>query len=152
MECRGAWRGSQRRRSEQVRAPRELRLSYRPERQLEARLRSCSLGHDANFGFSAPAGTDIRRVVLWRYGTGTVSVDDPNTPEKEVGRWEINAQFDGNSLFADTCRPGCIACSTADGSNTPLGHLNLQGATVTLEDTSAPTVKLGGSLFAPYRG
>jgi hypothetical protein len=152
-------------------------------------------GTFANFGFTAPAGTDITRVVLWRYGTGTVSTDDPNTAEKESGRWEVNAQFDGNSLFADTCHPGTsiypnpchtgspsfsdasrvvhdgrgkgftigifcggdveqgapfIACSTADGANTPLGYLNLQGARVTLEDTSAPTVKLiGGGLFAP---
>jgi hypothetical protein len=148
----------------------------------------------ANFGFTAPAGTDITRVVLWRYGTGTVSTDDPATPEKEAGRWEVNAQFDGNVLFADTCHPGTsiypnpchtgapsfsdasrvvhegrgksftigifcggdaeqgapfIACSTADGANTPLGYLNLQGATVTLEDTSVPTVRvIGGSLFA----
>jgi hypothetical protein len=151
-------------------------------------------GTFANFGFAAPAGTDITRVVLWRYGTGTVSTDDPNTPERESGRWEVNAQFDGNALFADTCHPGTsiypnpchtgapsfsdasrvvhegrgksftigifcggdaeqgapyIACSTADGANTPLGYLNLQGATVTLEDTSAPLVKTSGSFFAP---
>ena len=45
-------------------------------------------------------------MVLWRYGTGTVSTDDPNTPENESGRWEVNAQFDGNTLVADTCHPG----------------------------------------------
>ncbi|MEA2136687.1 MAG: hypothetical protein QOC68_4597, partial [Solirubrobacteraceae bacterium] len=63
-------------------------------------------GTFANFAFNAPAGTDIRRVVLWRYATGVLGTDDPNTPDNESGRWEVNAQFDGNSLFADTCHPG----------------------------------------------
>ena len=147
----------------------------------------------ANFGFTAPAGTDITQVVLWRYGTGTVSADDPNTPENESGRWEVNAQFDGNTLFADTCHPGTsvwpnpchtgapsfsdasrvvhsgrgksftvgifcggdvamgapyLNCFTGDGADNPLGSFNLQGAVVTLDDPSAPTLKVRGALFS----
>ena len=147
-------------------------------------------GTFANFGFTAPAGTDITQVSVWRYGTGTVSADDPNTPENESGRWEVNAQFDGNTLFADTCHPGTsvwpnpchtgapsfsdasrvvhtgrgknftvgifcggdagapyLLCYTSDGA-TPLGSFNLQGAVVTLDDPSAPTLKIRGPLFS----
>lgn len=53
--------------------------------------------------------------MLWRYGTGTVSTDDPDTPEKEAGRWEVNAQFDG------------AVYDTSDNSGIRLARLEADG-------------------------
>jgi hypothetical protein len=68
--------------------------------------RTARWGTFANFIFRAPAGTDITRVTLWRYGTGTQGTDDPNTPENESGRFEVSAQYGASQLFYDTCHPG----------------------------------------------
>ncbi len=63
-------------------------------------------GTFANFQFTAPIDTDIVRVTLWRFGTGRLGADDPNTPDNEAGRFEVNSMFGGNSVFAETCHPG----------------------------------------------
>ena len=41
-----------------------------------------------------------------------------------------------------------LLCFTGDGADNPLGSFNLQGAAVTLDDPSAPIVKVHGALFA----
>jgi len=147
-------------------------------------------GTFANFGFQAPADTDIVRVTLWRYGTGTLGTDDSNTPLNESGRFEVNAMFGGNSIFADTCHPGSgvwpnpchtgspgyseaskvvhdgradtftvgvfcggdngpfNACSTDDNAGNPYGYVDFQGATVRLEDNTAPRAAASGALLS----
>src|SRR4051812_11026853 len=141
------------------------------------------------FRFVAPAGTDIRRVTLWRYTTATQSTDDPGTPADESGSWELSARYGASQLFTDSCQPGvgfypnpchtgspvyssasrvvydgraqdftigvscggatiALQCNTRDASGAPLAFVDLQGATVTLEDGSAPALRVGGPLFA----
>ena len=68
--------------------------------------RTIRWGTYANFNFTAPADTDIVRVALWRHGYAKLGTDDPGTPDNESGRWEVNAQFGANQVFADTCHPG----------------------------------------------
>src|SRR3954447_8317110 len=141
------------------------------------------------FKFVAPAGTDVRRVTLWRYTTATQSTDNPGTPANESGSWELAARFCTSPLLTDSRLPGAgfyanpchtgsagyssasrvvydgraqdftigvscggatiaLQCNTGDASGTPLAFVDFQGATVTLEDTSAPALKVGGPLFA----
>jgi hypothetical protein len=145
-------------------------------------------GTYANFTFTAPADTDITRVTLWRYGMGVLGADNPNTALNESGRWEVNAKYGTDDVFADTCHPGSgvwpnpctvgspgfsdaskvvhdgradmftfgifcggdngpyIACQ--NGSGSPNGLSDLQGADVRLEDTTAPKTTTSGPLLA----
>ena len=54
-------------------------------RSTRAALARFGGGTFANFGFTAPTDTDTVRVTLWRYGTGAVGADDPNTPGERGG-------------------------------------------------------------------
>jgi hypothetical protein len=152
--------------------------------------RTVRSGTFANFTFTAPAETDIVRVALWRHGYATLGTDNPGTPDNESGRWEVNAKFGFNDVFADTCHPGSgvwpnpchtgspgfsaaskivhegrgdtfeigvfcggdngpyIACTTSDANGAQQAYLDLQGATVTLEDNTKPRITASGSLLA----
>ena len=89
-------------------------------------------GTFANFQFTAPTDTDIVRVTLWRFGTGRLGADDPNTTDNEAGRFEVNAQFGGNSVFADTCHPGTAVwpanpCYTGSSGFSPASKVVHEG-------------------------
>jgi hypothetical protein len=72
----------------------------------------------AAWTFTAPAGTTITRVTVWRYGikyrTGN---DDPNTDGDDGDTWFLGAQeFNGNTVgggFGETCNvpAGGTACT-----------------------------------------
>lgn len=108
-------------------APTGLRGSSSPRPGAHARW-----GTFANFAFTPRPGPTSGASCLWRYGTGVLGADDPNTPDNESGRWEVNAQFDGNSLFADTCHPGSTGRPAAIAPKTLAASPSLRLASVSL--------------------